>query len=126
MSSILQHVRRGRIRGIYSVREDFGEVIEAEALETSALVNRSLKESKLPKGVIVGAIVRDEEVIAPRGETVIGKNDSVILFRHMRLLSRLKKCFLFELISFNFIKTIEERGGDVTSCLCKWTLSQAC
>ena len=43
VSSILQHVRRGRIRGIYSVREDFGEVIEAEALETSSLVGKSIR-----------------------------------------------------------------------------------
>ena len=93
VSSILQHVRRGRIRGIYSVREDFGEVIEAEALETSVLVNRSLKESKLPKGVIVGAIVRDEEVIAPRGGTVIGKNDSVILFSTYESIKQVEKMF---------------------------------
>ena len=45
VSSILQHVRRGRIRGIYSVREDFGEVIEAEALETSSLVGKSIREA---------------------------------------------------------------------------------
>jgi trk system potassium uptake protein TrkA len=57
------------------------------------LVNRSLKESKLPKGVIVGAIVRDEEVIAPRGETVIGKNDSVILFSTYESIKQVEKMF---------------------------------
>ena len=72
---------------------DFGEVIEAEALETSPLVNRTLKESKLPKGVIVGAIVREEEVIAPRGETVIGKNDSVILFSTYEAIKQVEKMF---------------------------------
>src|SRR3546814_17340283 len=34
VSKILQHVRRGRIRSVYPLSEDLGEVIEAEALDT--------------------------------------------------------------------------------------------
>ena len=71
VSTILQHVRRGRIRAVHSLREGFAEVIEAEALETSSLINTPLREIKLPTGVIVGAIVRGEEVIIPRPSTVI-------------------------------------------------------
>jgi trk system potassium uptake protein TrkA len=93
VSSILQHVRRGRIRGIYSVREDFGEVIEAEALETSSLVGKTLKESNLPKGVIIGAIVRDEKVISPRGDTIIDKNDSVVLLSTYEVIKQVEKLF---------------------------------
>ena len=66
VSTILQHVRRGRIRAVHSLREGFAEVIEAEALETSSLINMPLREIKLPTGVIVGAIVRGEEVIIPQ------------------------------------------------------------
>src|SRR3546814_4052017 len=58
VSKILQHVRRGRIRSVYSLSEDFGEVIEAEALETSSLVGVPIREARLPDGVIVG---RSEE-----------------------------------------------------------------
>jgi trk system potassium uptake protein TrkA len=93
VSSILQHVRRGRIRGIYSVREDFGEVIEAEALETSSLVGKTLRDARLPKGVIVGAIMRDEKVIAPRGDTVIDKNDNVVLFSTYESIKQVEKLF---------------------------------
>ena len=38
VSTILQHVRRGRIHSVHTLREGFGELIEAEALETSSLV----------------------------------------------------------------------------------------
>ena len=48
VSTILQHVRRGRIHAVHSLREGFAEVIEAEALETSSLVGTPLREIKLP------------------------------------------------------------------------------
>ena len=35
VSTILQHVRRGRIRAVHSLGDGFAEVIEADALETS-------------------------------------------------------------------------------------------
>ena len=80
VSTILQHVRRGRIRSVHSLGDGFAEVIEAEALETSPLVGTQLNEIELPVGVIVGAIVRGGEggqVIIPRGSTVIEGNDRV-------------------------------------------------
>ena len=83
VSSVLEHVRRGRIHDVHSVVEDLGEVLEAEALATAPLVGQALRESKIPKGVSVGAVIRGDEVIAPRGDTVINAGDKVILFaRH--------------------------------------------
>ena len=56
-----------------------GEVIEAEALETSSLVGPPIKDAELPEGVMVGALVRGEQVIIPRGDTVIKAGDLVML-----------------------------------------------
>jgi trk system potassium uptake protein TrkA len=100
VSSILQHVRRGRIRSIYSVREDFGEVIEAEALETSPMVGKTLREAKLPGGVIIGAILRDEKVIVPRGDTIVNAHDRVILFSTYEAVKRVEKLFSVRLDFF--------------------------
>ncbi len=80
VSTILQHVRQGRIRSVHSLSEGFGEIIEAEALETSSLVGVPLREADLPEGVLVGAIVRGDEVIIPRGDTVIKPKDQVVIF----------------------------------------------
>jgi trk system potassium uptake protein TrkA len=93
VSSILQHVRRGRIRGIYSVREDFGEVIEAEALETSSLVGKSIRDGGLPNGVKIGAIIRADKAIAPKGDTVIEKNDTIVLFATYDAVKEVEKLF---------------------------------
>lgn len=100
VSSILQHVRRGRIRSVYSVREDFGEVIEAEALETSVLVGRPLKDAKLPAGVIIGAIVRGDEVVMPRGDTVIEAKDRVVVFATYAAVKKVEKLFAVRLDFF--------------------------
>lgn len=80
VSSILQYVRRGRIRRVHSLRDGAAEVIEAEALETSGLVGQSIAELDLPDGIIIGALVRGDEVVIPRGPTVIQSHDRVIIF----------------------------------------------
>jgi trk system potassium uptake protein TrkA len=80
VSSILQHVRRGRVRDIHTIIEDRGEFMEVEALSSSPLVGMPLRKAKLPKDAAVGAILRGDEVIAPRGETIIEPEDKVILF----------------------------------------------
>ncbi|MFQ5974025.1 MAG: Trk system potassium transporter TrkA, partial [Alphaproteobacteria bacterium] len=69
VSTILQHVRRGRIRSVHSIRENFGEIIEAEALETSSLVGRPLRQAKLPRGVIIAAVLHNGAVNMARGDT---------------------------------------------------------
>jgi trk system potassium uptake protein TrkA len=91
VSSILQHVRRGRIRSVHTLGEGFGEIVEADALETSPLVGTPLREIALPKGVVVGALVRDDEVIIPRGDTVIKAGDRVVLFAAAEAVTKVAK-----------------------------------
>lgn len=100
VSTILQHVRRGRIRSVHSLGEDFGEILEAEALETSPLVGVPLKEADLPDDVIIGALVREDEVIIPRGTTVIKPNDRVVLFAAAAAVKKVEKMFYVRLEYF--------------------------
>lgn len=79
ISTILQHVRRGRIKGVYSVSDGAAELIDAIALETSPLVNKPLRDADLPEGVMIGAVVHDGDVRMPTGDTVIEPGDRVVL-----------------------------------------------
>ena len=79
ISTILQHVRRGRIKGVYSLSDGAGELIDAIALETSPLVNKPLRDAQLPEGVMIGAVMHEGEVLMPSGETVIQAGDRVVL-----------------------------------------------
>ena len=81
VSSILRHVRHGRVRNVYSVGDAEGEVIEAQVMSTSPLAGRTLAESDFPEGAIVGAIAkRGGEVIRPSGAARIEEGDVVAIF----------------------------------------------
>ena len=80
VSRVLQHVRRGRIRAVHSVQNGAGEIIEAEALETSPLVGQPLHDFDLPAGLRIGAILRDGKVLIPSGSTQIEAQDRVVIF----------------------------------------------
>lgn len=99
-STILQHVRRGRIRAVHTLRDGYAEVIEAEALETSTLVGTPLKEAKIPDGVIIGAIVRNGETIIPRPDTMVREKDLVILLVTSKAIKKVEKMFAVRLEYF--------------------------
>jgi len=100
VSTILQHVRRGRIHSVHTLREGFGELIEAEALETSELVGKPLREVKLPNGVLLGAIVRDGEMICPDSNTIVLAKDRVVLFAAAEVIRKVEKMFSVQLEYF--------------------------
>ena len=79
VSSILKHIHKGTIENAYSILNGEYEIIEAEIIETSELINKELKNSNLPDEIRVGAILRGEEVVIPRSNFVFKKEDIVVL-----------------------------------------------
>ncbi|MCK4939255.1 MAG: Trk system potassium transporter TrkA [Rhodospirillaceae bacterium] len=100
VSTIIQHVRRGRIHSVHTLGENYGELIEAEALETSPLVGVPLRDAKLPDGVLIGAIVRGDEVITPRGDTVAQTGDRIVVFAASDVIRKVEKMFSVQLEYF--------------------------
>ena len=78
VSSVLRHVKRGRLGSVHSLRDGEAEIFEAEALETAQIVDKPLRSLRMG-GVIIGAIIRDDKVIAPRGDTVIQVHDRLVI-----------------------------------------------
>ena len=78
VSSILKHVHKGTIETAYSILNGEYEVIEAEIIETSELINKELKNSNLPEEIRVGAILRKDEIIIPRSSFIFQKDDKVV------------------------------------------------
>ncbi len=100
ISKILQHVRRGRIRGVHSVQNGAAEIIEAEALETSTLVGTPLRDLDLPDGVRLGAIFRDGEVVVPNGDTAIKAKDRIVVFATADSVKQVEQMFRVSLEFF--------------------------
>jgi trk system potassium uptake protein TrkA len=98
--AILQYIRRGRIISVAPLKGEHAEAIEAEALETSDIVNIPLSKVKFPKGALVGAIVRGDEIIIPRGESVIKPKDRLIILTVQKVLPKLEKLLTVKLDYF--------------------------
>jgi trk system potassium uptake protein TrkA len=79
INKILQFVRRGRVANVVTLPEGQAEIIEVEALETSDLVSSPIKDLRLPRGILVGAVTRGQEVIIPTGDTRIDPGDKVAM-----------------------------------------------
>ena len=78
VSSILKHIHKGTIENAYSISNGEYEVIEAEIIETSELINKEIKDSNLPDEIRIGAVLRDKKIIIPRSNFIFQKNDSVV------------------------------------------------
>ncbi len=78
VSSILKHVHKGTIENAYSILNGDYEVIEAEIIETSELINKELKNCDLPDEIRIGAVLRKNEIIIPRSDFVFKKDDTVV------------------------------------------------
>ncbi len=78
VSSILKHVHKGTIETAYTILNGEYEVIEADIIETSELINKELKNCNLPEEIRIGAILRNNEIIIPGSKFVFQKNDTVV------------------------------------------------
>lgn len=80
VSSILRHVRHGRVRSVYSIGDAEAEVIEAEVMSTSNIAGAAIREIDFPEGVLVGGVLRDGKVLKPSGTMRIEAGDVVVIF----------------------------------------------
>lgn len=80
VSSILRHIRHGRVRAVYSIGDAEAEVIEAQVLSTSPISGQLIRDIGFPEGVLVGAVMKNGKVIKPEGGTRIDEGDVVALF----------------------------------------------
>ncbi|BBA33462.1 potassium transporter peripheral membrane protein [Methylocaldum marinum] len=83
ISALLRYVRRGDIVQVHSLRHGASEAIEAVAhgrRGSSKVVGIPIDKIRIPPGVVMGALVRGDEVIQVHHDTVIEEGDHVIMF----------------------------------------------
>ena len=78
VSTILKHVHKGTIETAYTILNGEYEVIEADIIETSELINKDLKGANLPDEIRIGAILRKDKVLIPRSNSKFEKGDTVV------------------------------------------------
>jgi trk system potassium uptake protein TrkA len=80
VSSVLGHVRRGRVMRVHAVGDSAAEVLEIEIQEGSALANAKIRELNLPDGIRFGFVRRGKELLKPHGSMELKAGDHVVLF----------------------------------------------
>jgi trk system potassium uptake protein TrkA len=83
IGALLRYIRRGDIVQVYSLRHGVSEAIEAIAHGKSGkskVVGIPLDQIKIPPGVVMGALVRGEQVLQVHHDTIIEEGDHVIMF----------------------------------------------
>lgn len=93
VATIMQHVRRGRIRGLHNLRDGFAEVFEAEVSDTMSLVNKNVEDLMLPPDVILGGIIREKEFMIPVEGDMVRSGDVLIILATQQQAKALEKIF---------------------------------
>lgn len=82
---------RGRIEKSLSLEQDRAEVLEIKVSPESPLIGIPLAQAQIPSGVLIGAIVRGESVIIPRGTDVLASGDHAIVFSTKEAAQQIEK-----------------------------------
>lgn len=93
VSTILQHVRQGRIRSVHALGDGYAEVIEAEARETSHIIGLTVDDVTIKGSIMIAAIMRDHQVhLLPR-KMIISVGDRLVIVAKKEAVRKVEKLF---------------------------------
>lgn len=96
LGSILKHVRRGDVAQVSSLCGGTAEAIEAIAHKNSAnsVVGCQVDKIHFPSGIVMGALIRNQQVISIHHDTILEENDHVVMFAmDKKLVVHIEKTF---------------------------------
>lgn len=91
--AILKYVRRGDVLSLAAVEGSNSEVLEILIKEGSPIVNTPLKDLNVPRGALIGAIVRGNKYQIPDGDTSLKVGDRVLVFSLPTALAKVERFF---------------------------------
>lgn len=80
VSTILRHVRHGRVRDIYAIGDGEAEMIEAQVLATSPIAGVAIRDLDLPEGALIGMVRKRGQVLRPESGMRLEEGDLVCIF----------------------------------------------
>ncbi len=92
-SAILQYVRRGKVKEIHDFGNERGEIMEIEILPTTKFTDKKISDLTIPDGVVIGGIVRSNELIIPDENTIFQVKDKLIIFSVPSSIKDIEKYF---------------------------------
>jgi len=93
VSSILRHMRRGRIIDLFSIENGKAEVMEGEVLDTSPMAGKTIGDMDISSGIAIGAVIRGGQVLVPDDTLVVKAKDQIVLLAERSALKDVEKLF---------------------------------
>lgn len=93
VNAILRYVRRGNVASVATLKGIDAEAIEFDVRPDARVVGRPIVELDFPRGSIVGAIMRNSQVITPRGRDEIRPGDRVVIFALPEAIGEIERLF---------------------------------
>ena len=90
VSSILRHIRHGKVKNVYSIGDAEAEIIEAQVMSTSPIAGSRIGDIDFPEGVIVGGVLKNGEMLKPDGSSKIEEGDIIALFAFQKIFPKSK------------------------------------
>ena len=92
-SKILRFTRGKSVQEFSLLRDENVEALEV-LLPASCLVGgKKVMDAGLPRGVLIGALIRNDEIIIPDGQTVLQPGDDLIVFTLSSISNKLERFF---------------------------------
>jgi trk system potassium uptake protein TrkA len=80
VGAILRYIRRGEILSVETLQGVEAEAIELVPKKNSKITRKPLKDIRFPKGAIVGAVMHEDRVFVPVGDSMIEHGDKTVVF----------------------------------------------
>lgn len=93
VNAILRYVRRGRVVAVASLRSIEAEAIEFNVPPQSPAVDTPVAALDLPDAALIGAVIRNDEVLVPTGQDALRAGDKAILFALPEAIPELERIF---------------------------------
>ncbi|MBM4235702.1 MAG: Trk system potassium transporter TrkA [Firmicutes bacterium] len=92
-AQIMRLIRREDVVALSILQDEKAEVVEVILPESAKVVNRKLAEAGLPRGMLIGSVIRNGSVMVPNGNTVLKANDHLVIFAVPKVSARLDRFF---------------------------------
>ena len=110
-SQILRFTRREDLVSLSILNEERAEVLELILPDSALVAHKIVAEAGLPRGMLIGAIIRRQEVLIPGGKTRLLPGDLLIIFTLPEVSGKLERYFAPRGDAANRSRIRKQAGG---------------
>ncbi len=92
-NNIFRFIRKGTVEAITSLHGVDAEVIEYIINRESKITKHPIRKLNFPNGMVVGAVIREDNIIIPDGDTLFTIGDKIIVLALPRAIQKLERFF---------------------------------